>query len=95
LGYDATARPSLPSSIPCRDRQPRSLGVPCVQGDVELILAERGIVISHETAQRWCKKFAASFANRVRRCRPRHGDKWPMDEGVPRTHDQQWECGAA
>src|ERR1700709_188832 len=39
--------------------------------DVELILAERGVVVSYETVRRWCKKFAASFANRLRRRRPR------------------------
>ena len=48
--------------------------------DVELILAERGIVVSYETIRRWCKKFAASFADRLRRRRPRPGDKWHMDE---------------
>jgi putative transposase len=48
--------------------------------DVELILAERGIVVSYETVRRGCKKFAASFADRVRRHRPRPGDKWYMDE---------------
>jgi putative transposase len=48
--------------------------------DVELILAERGIVVSYETVRRWCKKFAASFADRLRRRRPRPGDKWHMDE---------------
>jgi putative transposase len=30
--------------------------------------------------RRWCKKFAASFADRLRRRRPRPGDKWHMDE---------------
>ena len=63
--------------------------------DVELILAERGVVVSYESIRRWCLKFAASFADKLRRRRPRPGDKWYMDEGVPRTHDQQWECGAA
>src|SRR6201747_1191671 len=48
--------------------------------DVELILAERGIVVSYETVPRWCNKFAASFADRLRRRRPRPGDKWHMDE---------------
>ena len=48
--------------------------------DVELILAERGVVVSYETVRRWCKKFAASFADRLRRRRPRPGDKWYMDE---------------
>jgi putative transposase len=48
--------------------------------DVELLLAERGIVVSYETVRRWCQKFGQSFANRLRRRRPRPGDKWYMDE---------------
>jgi putative transposase len=48
--------------------------------DVELLLAERGIVVSHETVRRWCKKFGECFAKRLRRRRPRPGDKWYMDE---------------
>jgi putative transposase len=48
--------------------------------DVELLLAERGAVVSYETVRRRCKKFAASFADRLRRRRPRPGDKWHMDE---------------
>jgi putative transposase len=48
--------------------------------DVELLLAERGIVVSYETVRRWCKKFGQSFADRLRRRRPRPGDKWHMDE---------------
>ena len=37
--------------------------------DVELLLAERGITVSYETVRRWCRKFAATFANRVKRSR--------------------------
>ena len=48
--------------------------------DVELLLAERGIVVSYETVRRWCKKFGQTFANRLRRRRPRPGDKWHLDE---------------
>src|SRR4051812_11466873 len=48
--------------------------------DVELLVAERGVVVSYETVRRWCKKFGASFADRLRRRRPRPGDKWHMDE---------------
>jgi putative transposase len=55
--------------------------------DVELILAERGIVVSYETVRRGCKKFAASFADRLRRGRPRPGDKWHMDEAATRASD--------
>ena len=35
--------------------------------DVELLLAERGIVASYETIRRWCKKFGQTFAGRLRR----------------------------
>src|SRR3981189_2346960 len=48
--------------------------------DVELLLAERGIVVSHETVRRWCKKFGEGFAKRLRRRRSRPGDKWHLDE---------------
>ena len=48
--------------------------------DVELLLAERGVVVSYESVRRWCTKFAASFADRMRRRRPQPGDKWHMDE---------------
>jgi putative transposase len=48
--------------------------------DVELLLAERSIVVSYETVRRWSKKFGQSFANCLRRRRPRPGDKWHLDE---------------
>ena len=48
--------------------------------DVELLLAERGVVASYETIRRWCKKFGQIFAGRLRRRRPRPGDKWYLDE---------------
>jgi putative transposase len=58
--------------------------------DVELILAERGIVVSYETVRRWCQKFAATFADRMRRGRPRPGDKWHMDEVFIRIQGVQY-----
>ena len=48
--------------------------------DVELILAERGVTVSHETIRQWCLKFGADFARKLRRRRPRPGDTWHMDE---------------
>lgn len=48
--------------------------------DVELILADRSIVLSYETVRRWCQRFAGRFADRLRWCRPRPGDKWHLDE---------------
>ena len=62
---------------------------------VEELLAARGIIVSHETVRQWARKFGQPFANQIRRRLPRVGDKWHLDEGAPRTHDQQWECGAA
>jgi putative transposase len=48
--------------------------------DVELILAERGVVVTHESIRAWCKKFGAEFAKRLRRRRPRPGETWHLDE---------------
>jgi putative transposase len=48
--------------------------------DVELILAERGVLVTYETGRRWCQKFGQSFASSLRRRRPRPGDKWHLDE---------------
>ena len=41
--------------------------------DVELILAERGVAVTHESIRHWCKKFGEEFAKRLRRRRPRPG----------------------
>ena len=48
--------------------------------DVELILAERGVFLTHESIRRWCRKFGAEFARKLRRHRPRPGDIWHLDE---------------
>jgi len=58
--------------------------------DVELLLAERGVVVSYETIRRRCKKFGQSFANRLRRRRPRAGDKWHLDEVFIRIQGTQY-----
>ena len=57
--------------------------------DVELMLAERGIEVSYETIRRWCRKFAQTFANRLRRRRPRPGDRWHLDEVFIRINGVQ------
>ena len=48
--------------------------------DVELLLVERGIIVSYGTVRCWCEKFGESFARRLRHRRPRPGDKWYLDE---------------
>jgi putative transposase len=48
--------------------------------DVEELMAERGVTMSHEAVRYWCRKFGQTYANRLRRRRPRPGDKWHLDE---------------
>jgi putative transposase len=48
--------------------------------EVEELMAERGVVVSHETIRQWCAKFGQTYANALRRRRPRPGDKWHLDE---------------
>ena len=50
--------------------------------DVEELLAQRGIVVSYETVRQWCLKFGQTYANELRRRRPRCGDTWHLDEMV-------------
>src|SRR3954469_765743 len=42
---------------------------------VQDLLAERGIVVSHETIRQWCTRFGSTFAAELRRRRVRAGDK--------------------
>ncbi|SDB74374.1 putative transposase [Belnapia rosea] len=48
--------------------------------DVELLLAERGVVVSYESICRWCLRFGTDFSARLRKRRPKPGDTWHMDE---------------
>ena len=52
--------------------------------DVDLLLAERGVIVSYESIRRWCLKFGSAFANSLRRRRPRPGDKWHLNEVITR-----------
>jgi len=48
--------------------------------DVEELMVERGVALSHEAVRYWCRKFGQAYANALRRRRPRPGDKWHLDE---------------
>src|ERR687893_346681 len=50
--------------------------------DVEELLAARGVLLTYETIRQWCLKFGQTYANELRRRRPRPGDKWHLDEVV-------------
>src|SRR5690348_675301 len=47
---------------------------------VKVMLAARGIVVSHETVRQWGLKFGQGFANRIRRRLTCPGDRWHPDE---------------
>jgi len=48
--------------------------------DVEDLMLARGVVVTYETIRSWCAKFGPDYAARLRRWRPRPGDKWHLDE---------------
>jgi putative transposase len=48
--------------------------------EVQEMMLQRGIVVSHETIRQWCATFGQTYANGLRRRRARPGDKWHLDE---------------
>ena len=48
--------------------------------DVKKMLAERGIVVSYETIQRWILKFGPAMAANVRSRRTQPTGTWHLDE---------------
>jgi len=48
--------------------------------DVQEIMFERGIDVTHEAIRQWCLKFGQDYANQLRHRRPQPGDKWHLDE---------------
>ncbi|GLQ29206.1 IS6 family transposase [Sulfitobacter pacificus] len=50
--------------------------------DIEDLLAERGITVSHETIRDWVAKFGTQIAAKIRRDRAKPAEKWHLDEVV-------------
>jgi len=48
--------------------------------DVQELLHQRGIWVSHETLREWCIQFAPLFAQDLRHREPRRGSRWHLDE---------------
>lgn len=48
--------------------------------DVQELLFERGIDVSHETVRVWCAKFGPDLAEALRYRKPRRGRSWHLDE---------------
>jgi len=49
-------------------------------GDVEDLLAPRGITVSYESIRHWCETFGLAFARRLRHRAGPVGDTWHLDE---------------
>ena len=48
--------------------------------DVEDLLSERGVIVSHESIRRWSLKFGPRYRRRLKRREGRLGDTWHVDE---------------
>jgi putative transposase len=48
--------------------------------DVQELLFERGIEVTYESIRRWCSRFGAEFAERIKRRRRPRGRTWHLDE---------------
>ena len=53
---------------------------PLSQRDVQELLHERGIQVSHETLRQWNIKFAPLLTEDLRQREPRRGSRWHLDE---------------
>jgi len=54
--------------------------LPISYRDVQELLFERGIDVSHETVRAWCVRFGPDLAEALRQCRPKQGQVWHLDE---------------
>lgn len=66
-------------------RDPDNLTVP-----VQELLAERGVVVSHEAVRQWCLKFGQAFAKKLRHRRGQPGDTWYLDEVFIRIRGKRY-----
>ncbi len=48
--------------------------------DIEDLLAQRGIIVTHESIRMWCNKFGSKYAARLRRKHHGYGDTFFIDE---------------
>jgi hypothetical protein len=47
--------------------------------DVQELLFERGIDVTHEAIRQWCLKFGQDYANQLKRRRAQPGDTWHVE----------------
>jgi transposase-like protein len=52
--------------------------------EVEEMMMARRVLVTYETIQQWCRKFRQTYANGLRRRRPRLGVFCPFNHGMLR-----------
>lgn len=57
--------------------------------DIEDLLAERGITVSHEAIRLWCIKFGAIYSRRLKRKHRGYGDTFYIDEVFVKINGKQ------
>lgn len=57
--------------------------------DVEDLLAERGISVTHESIRLWCNKFGPKYAGRIKRKHQGYGDTLSIDEIFVKIQGEQ------
>ena len=57
--------------------------------DIEDLLAQRGIIVSHESVRLWCIKFGSKYAARLRKRHQGYGDTFFIDEVFIKIHGKQ------
>ena len=57
--------------------------------DIEDLLAERGITVSHESIRLWCIKFGAIYTRRLKRKHRGYGDTFYIDEVFIKINGKQ------
>jgi len=87
--------PLMKASLYLRHRFPAEIINHCVwlyfrfnlsYRDVEEMMSVRGVTLTYETVRDWCLKFGQTYANSLRRKRPRLGDRWHLDEMFIKIH---------
>ena len=58
--------------------------------EVQELLAERGVIVSHEAIRLWCFKFGQAFAKKLRHRRGHPGDTWHLDELFIRIRGERY-----
>lgn len=48
--------------------------------DIQVLMLQRGIEVSHETINQWIHVFGTMFINVLKKRKVKRGDKWHMDE---------------